>query len=384
MAGLIEALGGSTGDPNKDAAINQGILQMGLQMLQSRGSFGQALGQGGMAGLAGFQGEQDNQFQQRLRQQQQMQWEDHNRQAAMQQKLRDLAPQYQRSASGNAMSNGQGPTLANAQKLETAQPSFDMEGFANAAMGSGALDLPQLMQFNQYLQKDNSPLSVAEGTTLLNRKTMKPVFSNPKSANEDPLTKLIAARDALPVGHPNRRLYDDAIKKATTHQPGTSVSVNTGQKGFDNTLKLRGDFRSEPIYKAHQEVQSAYSQIQQSLKQASPAGDLAGATKLMKLLDPGSVVRESELGMAMAASGALDRLQHYATNIVNGTKLTPTQRTDFQKLADALYGESVKQYNTKRAEYEGIAKRNELNVDDVLGAPSTLPASPVVNFADLK
>jgi hypothetical protein len=156
----------------------------------------------------------------------------------------------------------------------------------------------------------------------------------------------------------------------------TSVSVNTGQKGFDNTLKLRGDFRSEPVYKAHQEMQSAHSQIQQALKQASPAGDLAGATKIMKLLDPGSVVRESELGMAMAASGLMDRIQNYAGNVMAGTKLTPTQRADFQRLADSLYAESVKQYNGKRSEYQGISERNGLNTEDVLGSPSAAPTTP--------
>jgi hypothetical protein len=157
---------------------------------------------------------------------------------------------------------------------------------------------------------------------------------------------------------------------------GASVSnltVNTGQRGFDNTLKLRGDFRSEPIYKAHQEVQSAYSQIQQALKAGTPIGDTAAATKIMKLLDPGSVVRESELGMAMSATGLGDRLQNYAQNIVNGTKLTPKQRIEFQQLADSLFAESAKQYNGKRSEYQGIATRNGLNVPDVVGADAPMP-----------
>lgn len=164
---------------------------------------------------------------------------------------------------------------------------------------------------------------------------------------------------------PNRAYQEYELNKARSG--ASNVSVNTGQKGFDNTLKLRGDFRSEPIYKAHQEVQSAYSQIQQGLKMASPAGDLAGATKIMKLLDPGSVVRESELGMAMAATGAMDRLTNYAENVMKGTKLTPNQRADFQNLADKLYGESVNQYNSKRVEYQGIAERNGLNTADILG-----------------
>ena len=106
----------------------------------------------------------------------------------------------------------------------------------------------------------------------------------------------------------------------------------------------------------------------------------------MKLLDPGSVVRESELGMAMAASGAMDRLTNYASNVMSGNKLTPTQRKDFQTLADALYQESGKQYNAKRSEYQGIAERNCLSVPDVLGTPVQAQPSggKVVDFGSLK
>jgi hypothetical protein len=165
-------------------------------------------------------------------------------------------------------------------------------------------------------------------------------------------------------------------KKDIAKSGASSVSVNTGQKGFDNTLKLRSDFRSEPIYKAHQEMQSAYSQIGAGLKAGTPVGDLAAATKIMKLLDPGSVVRESELGMAMSASGLGDRLANYAQNVISGNKLTPQQRTEFKALADALYSESVNQYNAKQSEYKQIADRNQLNAVDVVGSQAQLPKPP--------
>jgi hypothetical protein len=107
----------------------------------------------------------------------------------------------------------------------------------------------------------------------------------------------------------------------------------------------------------------------------------------MKILDPGSVVRESELGMAMQASGLIDRVVNYANMIKTGQKLTPTQRKDFQSLADSLFYESSRLYNAKRAEYEGIAKRNGLSVDDVLGPTgqqaAEAPAS-VVDWGSLK
>ena len=177
-----------------------------------------------------------------------------------------------------------------------------------------------------------------------------------------------------PDGKINQKLL--GAKKQVAQAGASSVNVNTGQKGFDNELKLRGDFKQEPVYKAHQEMQSAYSQIQQSLKQATPAGDLAGATKIMKLLDPGSVVRESELGMAMAATGLLDRVQNYAQNIISGNKLTPKQRVEFQQLADALYGESVKAYNGKRGEYIKLGADYGLDAGRAIGGVASMAAKP--------
>jgi len=150
----------------------------------------------------------------------------------------------------------------------------------------------------------------------------------------------------------------------------TNLNVNTGQHGFDNALKLRTDFRAEPIYKGFEEVKAAKNQIDQAAQMKSPAGDLAAATKIMKILDPTSVVRESELGMAMAATGLQDRVSNYANMVVTGQKLTPSQRKDFVELSDKLFNVAGEQYNVKRSEYAGIAERNKLDVEAAVGAPA--------------
>lgn len=156
--------------------------------------------------------------------------------------------------------------------------------------------------------------------------------------------------------------YQTALKKAGVED-----------KSFSRAIDLRKDFRSEPVYKAQQEMKAAYSQVKAGLDAKSPVGDLAAATKIMKLLDPGSVVRESELGMAMAATGLLDRVTNYAENVVKGTKLTEQQRKDFANLAQSLYSISESEYNKKRDEYVGIAKRNQLPLEDVVGPAASLP-----------
>ncbi len=239
------------------------------------------------------------------------------------------------------------------------------------AQGGSVGGINDVMALNQLLAQPKRKLTtVAPGASLIDESDpTKPVFTAPDKADKPP-SAVQEYQFAKSQGYQGT-FEQWSLSQGKARASNVTVPVNLGQKGFDNTLKLRGDFRSEPIYKAHQDVQSAYAQITTALKQASPAGDLAGATKLMKILDPGSVVRESELGMAMAASGLLDRVQNYASMVMSGQKLTPTQRTDFQRLAESLRTESEKQYNNKRKEYEGIATRNGLNVDDVLGPASS-------------
>jgi len=161
--------------------------------------------------------------------------------------------------------------------------------------------------------------------------------------------------------------------------PKTNVNVPVnmaeGQKGFENEMKLGGAFKQEPIYKDFSDMKSAYSQVVSSLAQGTPIGDVAGATKVMKLLDPGSVVRESELGIAMSAAGRMDRLQSYFSNMMSGQKLTPTQREDFKALSNELYAAAGDAYNKKRKEYEDFGTAYGFkNLGTALGTPATVPS----------
>jgi hypothetical protein len=153
------------------------------------------------------------------------------------------------------------------------------------------------------------------------------------------------------------------------------VDMTGGQKGFENEMKLAGAFKQEPIYKDFSDMKSAFGQVVSSLSQGTPIGDVAGATKVMKLLDPGSVVRESELGIAMAASGRMDRLNNYFSNMMTGQKLTPTQREDFKALSNELYAAAGQAYNQKRKEYETFGEAYKFkNLDAALGAPASIPS----------
>lgn len=227
-----------------------------------------------------------------------------------------------------------------------------------------------MSQWKAPIQIDQGDKQALVDPTTLAVRGIMPKSQTPDSA------AMNYNRAFYPSGEPNIPYQQYETNKA--EKGATKVDVNTGQKGLENEMKFSSAFKAEPIYKAHQDVQSAYKQIAAGLNLKSPAGDLAAATKLMKMLDPGSVVRESELAMAMQASGKLDRLMNYGNMVVTGQKLTPTQRLDFQKLADELLNESAKQYNAKREEYKTFADSYKLNSDVLLGKPVQVnqPAQP--------
>jgi hypothetical protein len=169
--------------------------------------------------------------------------------------------------------------------------------------------------------------------------------------------------------------FENIMKYKQSGANRLTVDMTGGQEGFANEMKLSGAFKQEPIYKDFSDMKSAYGQVVSSLAQGTPIGDVAGATKVMKLLDPGSVVRESELGIAMAAAGRMDRLQNYFNNLMTGQKLTPTQRDDFQKLSNELYSAAGQAYNNKRGEYMQFGNAYGFkNLDTALGAPATAPS----------
>jgi hypothetical protein len=141
---------------------------------------------------------------------------------------------------------------------------------------------------------------------------------------------------------------------------------------FKNERDLRNDFQGLPTTKAFREVQTSYDQITTALKNPSAANDLAAATKFMKLLDPGSVVRESELGMAMAATGQLDRMGNYVNMLKTGQKLTPSQRKDFANSAEQLYGAAAGRYNETAQEYQGLAGEYGLSPERI-AKPAVMP-----------
>lgn len=122
------------------------------------------------------------------------------------------------------------------------------------------------------------------------------------------------------------------------------------------------------------DVRNAYDNITASAQNPTPAGDMSLIFAYMKLLDPGSTVREGEYAAVENARGTPETIRNLYNKIVEGKLLTPKQRTDFANRADSLYKVAEKNANKTIKQYEGIAKRAGLNPEDiVIDFSSTTP-----------
>lgn len=177
--GLLDTFLNGTGDPQKDAAINRGLLQAGLALMQSRGKLFPALGQAGMIGLqASDQVRQQQQQQQRLGLQDQLlrgQVVDQQRQ----QELAALPGQFYRAPSQPGVDATGGPETAMDNPANQAGPGgFDMAGYIQALMAKSPV---QAMQLQAAMQKDTKPTITKPGD-IARGPNGEIVWQNPESA----------------------------------------------------------------------------------------------------------------------------------------------------------------------------------------------------------
>lgn len=132
---------------------------------------------------------------------------------------------------------------------------------------------------------------------------------------------------------------------------------------FTQTAKLRDEFRN--LSKDYIDVRDAYGRIQESAKNPSAAGDLALIFNYMKMLDPGSTVREGEFATAQNSAGIPDRVRAMYNKSIAGERLAPGTRNDFTSRAGSLYKRQLASHKKSTAQYNALAKRYNIDPQNV-------------------
>ena len=130
-------------------------------------------------------------------------------------------------------------------------------------------------------------------------------------------------------------------------------------------VNLRREFNNRQEVKDFRTVQSAYNSVQAAARNPSAAGDLSLIFAYMKILDPGSVVREQEFANAQNAAGVPDQIRNRYNQILNGQRLNQNQRRDFLNQANNLFQTRLQTYRGIENEYRGYAESYGVSPDRV-------------------
>ena len=113
-------------------------------------------------------------------------------------------------------------------------------------------------------------------------------------------------------------------------------------------------------------TRDSFSRIAATAKDPSPAGDLALMFNYMKMLDPGSVVRESEFAQVAATGSLGDRFVAGAQKLLVGERLSDAQRHDFVARAEDLMRNSARHQLRLEQQFSAIADKEGLGADLVV------------------
>ena len=135
----------------------------------------------------------------------------------------------------------------------------------------------------------------------------------------------------------------------------------------DLQFKLRKEYNDQSKEFINQT--KAYNRIIKSAEDPSAAGDLALIFNYMKVLDPGSTVREGEFANAQNAGGIDSKLRSMYNSIIDGTRLDHPQRADFVKRAGMLYQGALDGQSMVDNRYKSLAEVSGVDPQNVLFNP---------------
>lgn len=256
--------------------------------------------------------------------------------------------------------------------------------------------IKQVEHISSILSTARDPQSYEAARQLIGRQFPKALANMPAQFDPGALEGLIAQGQTITQRLTDQRAREQQAETGRHNKATETISVDNNKRTVgasyanasatreianatrdaakikdsrDTEMKLADDYRGQS--KNFKEVADAANRVKSALPSAtkSAAATLTAATSFMKMLDPGSVVRESELGMALAATGAIDRLTNYHNVLQNGKVLTASQVKDFDAitekvLAAAKQGQQAVDGNYRRqAQQYGL--RPEMIVQDL-------------------
>lgn len=174
-------------------------------------------------------------------------------------------------------------------------------------------------------------------------------------AKNDPTRQRATARGAGMTAGAEAQARESARVAAEKAIRASGLSPQQQQAA----LQLGDDFRQwATTFKVKEE---SFRTILSAAKNPSPAGDLSLIFGYMRMLDPGSTVREGEFANAQNSAGVPEQVRQQYNKALSGQRLTPDMRNDFVAQAFANYSGAKQGHDRLIQDYTSRALQMGVN-----------------------
>lgn len=142
-------------------------------------------------------------------------------------------------------------------------------------------------------------------------------------------------------------------------------------KRFDQEKKIREEYADRN--KQYSALGVVYNNLNASAEAKNGPGDVALITQFMKMLDEGSVVRETEFATARDTAGLYQQLKNNLTKVQSGQFLSDGQRKQFTDLAKQYFDAAKQKSDKDKQALSAVVKNYKLNPDNVFGPETPEP-----------
>jgi hypothetical protein len=221
---------------------------------------------------------------------------------------------------------------------------------ANTPQGLAALNLKPFMTFADQLTGQKTAQSYdGNEAVALNR------------ANKE---KLQAA-----MMQQSDKLSDDQLgylkAKAQEAMFAQRQAASAAKGDSTDERNLRSLYFQNPAVKGFNDIDAAYKSIVSNDATSGPAQQ-AFVFQFTKLLDPGSVVRETEYATSAANAGKINQMYQLAQSWSEGKPLTPKQISDMKAVANSIMQSYRKKVDSVNREFTSVARNKGLDPRNIV------------------
>jgi hypothetical protein len=133
----------------------------------------------------------------------------------------------------------------------------------------------------------------------------------------------------------------------------------------EDEKEFRTMYSTSPIVKSFNESQTNINKVIEGASRDDPAGDYGVIFGFLKILDPGSTVREGEFATVENSRGVSESVRALYNKVKEGDRLSPEQRRQFTEGAINGFQTQQASLDTYREQIGDIAKKKGIDQENI-------------------